>query len=108
MGLFQACAQYYRFAATEAASEAFRPRAIGMVIGGGVVAAVAGPTLATWARDLLAPHTFAGSYLAVMALALASTWAMSRLHLTPPAATQSRQTATPLRMLVHFPVNTCT
>src|SRR3546814_6454896 len=43
VGGYQAFAQFYRFAASEVADEAFRPRAISLVLGGGVVAALAGP-----------------------------------------------------------------
>ncbi|MCW8196937.1 MFS transporter [Verminephrobacter aporrectodeae subsp. tuberculatae] len=103
LGLFQACAQYYRFAATEAASAALKPRAIGLVIGGGVVAAIVGPTLAAWARDIWAPHTFAGSYLAVMALAGASTLVLSQLNLAPDAAPRAGEASMPLRTLARNP-----
>jgi MFS family permease len=45
IGAYQAFAQFYRFAAAEVASEAFRPRAISFVLAGGIVAALAGPEL---------------------------------------------------------------
>ena len=103
LGLFQASAQYYRFAATEAASMDFRPKAIGLVIAGGVVAAVAGPTLAAWARDALAPHTFAGSYLSVLALSAASALVLSHLKLPRNAPGPSQIASTPLRVFLRNP-----
>ena len=45
VGGYQAFAQFYRFAAGEVADEGFRPRAISLVLGGGIVAALAGPML---------------------------------------------------------------
>lgn len=45
VGTFQAFAQFYRFAAGEVSDDAFRPRAISLVLGGGVLAALAGPML---------------------------------------------------------------
>ena len=42
VGAYQASAQFYRFAAAEVANEAFRPRAISLVLAGGVVARFAG------------------------------------------------------------------
>ncbi|MGL4032724.1 hypothetical protein ACR3LQ_00315 [Kosakonia cowanii] len=39
LGVYQAFAQFYRFAAGEVASASFRTRAISLVIAGGVVAA---------------------------------------------------------------------
>ncbi|WP_261803312.1 MFS transporter [Variovorax sp. PAMC26660] len=89
LGLYQACAQYYRFAATESAADHFKSQAISIVIGGGVVAAVAGPTLAAWARDALAPHTFAGSYLVVLGLAMTSVAVLSGLKFTQIASASS-------------------
>ena len=67
MGVAMSFAQYYRFAAAETAGEAFRSRAISLVIGGGVVSALAGPELAKWARDLFEPVLFAGSYAVIAA-----------------------------------------
>jgi len=67
-GCFQATAQYYRFAAADGASPAFRSRAVSWVLAGGVVAAAVGPQIAVYARDFLAPVYYAGTYLAVAAL----------------------------------------
>jgi MFS family permease len=69
LGSSSAFAGFYRFAAAEAASEAFRSQAISLVIAGGVVAAIAGPQLATWSKDWLVT-TFAGSMIVIVALQL--------------------------------------
>ncbi|MBB4843064.1 MFS family permease [Paucibacter oligotrophus] len=90
-GLFQASAQYYRFAATEVAAATFRSRAIAWVIGGGVLAALLGPGLAAWARDALAPHTFAGSYLGVLGAALLSALVLAGARMDKPAAPAAGQ-----------------
>jgi len=68
IGVYQACAQFYRFAASEVADDAFRPRAISLVLAGGIVAALAGPMLGRFGADTL-QSPFAGSFLL---LALAS------------------------------------
>lgn len=62
VGAYQAFAQFYRFAASEVADDAFRPRAISLVLGGGVVAALAGPMLGRLGGPLLEPH-YVGSFL---------------------------------------------
>ena len=72
VGVFQAFAQYYRLAAADAVGLDAKGRAISTVLAGGVVAAVAGPALAAWSRDWLAPVAFAGSYALVSALGLLS------------------------------------
>jgi len=55
MGASNASALHLRFAAAEAADEAFRPKAISLVLAGGIVAAIIGPRLATIGTDLFAP-----------------------------------------------------
>jgi MFS family permease len=62
VGSHQAFAQFYRFAAGEVADDAFRPRAISLVLAGGVVAALLGPLLGRIGGPLLQP-AYAGSFL---------------------------------------------
>lgn len=62
-------AGFYRFAAAEIAAEKFRAQAIALVIAGGVVAALLGPQLATWSKEVLSV-TFAGSLGAIAVLQL--------------------------------------
>ena len=54
--------QLYRFAALEAAPEALRDKALGLVMGGGVLAAFAGPWLARFSREL-SETPFLGSFV---------------------------------------------
>ncbi|MEP9238661.1 MFS transporter (plasmid) [Enterobacter hormaechei] len=62
MGIYQAFAQFYRFAAGEVATVEFRTRAISLVIAGGVVAAFAGPWLGRTGSNLLSTP-YAGSFI---------------------------------------------
>jgi MFS family permease len=64
-GVFQASASYYRFAAADLASPAFRPKAISWVLTGGVAAALFGTLIVMVTADLFAPVIFAGSYAAM-------------------------------------------
>lgn len=68
-GIYNAFGQYYRFAAAEVASAAFKSRAIALTLGGGILGGFAGPALGKWTRDLLEPR-FVASYLALVALAV--------------------------------------
>lgn len=52
-GAFNGFTMFYRFAAAEATDEAFRAKAIALVIGGGVIAAFVGGSLADHTYDLL-------------------------------------------------------
>jgi MFS family permease len=62
MGAFNAFNQYLRFAAAETADDAFRPKAISFVIGGGIIAAFVGGTLAGQTGSLFVPQ-FLATYL---------------------------------------------
>lgn len=72
VGVFQAFAQYYRLAAADAVDAPLKTKAISVVLTGGVVAAILGPALAAWSKDLFAPVVFAGAYLMVAILGAAS------------------------------------
>ena len=89
MGAFNSFNQYLRFAAAEAANESFRPKAIALVIGGGVIAAFVGGAIANGTKDLLAPVEFAGTYvvLAVVPVLLAIT--IQFIRMPEPAAPAS-------------------
>jgi hypothetical protein len=53
-GSYMAAQGFYRFAATDAASDAFRPKAISWVMAGGLISAITGPQLVKVTDDLLA------------------------------------------------------
>jgi MFS family permease len=96
-GSYQAFAQYYRFAAADTASAAFRPKAISWVLAGGLIAAVAGPQLVIYTRDVLAPVMYAGSF---MASACASFVALGILSLVDiPKSPATSADGTPPRPL---------
>jgi len=69
-GIYQASASYYRFAAADTASPAFRPKAISWVMTGGIVAALVGTFMVMATTNLFAPVTFAGTWVAMSLLAL--------------------------------------
>lgn len=71
VGVYQASASYYRFAAADTASPAFKPKAISWVMTGGIIAALIGTVLVMYSVDLLAPVTFAGTWVVMSLLALA-------------------------------------
>jgi predicted MFS family arabinose efflux permease len=69
-GLYAAAHMSYRFAAADTASERYRPKVVSWVLAGGIFAAVIGPQLVIFTKDLLPPHLFAASYLGQSACAL--------------------------------------
>ncbi|MDM0086827.1 MULTISPECIES: MFS transporter [unclassified Variovorax] len=79
IGVYQASAGYYRYAALEAVDASQKGRAAACVVGGGIGAALLAPSIALWSRDALATP-FAGAYLAIAALAAIGLLVMSRLR----------------------------
>lgn len=69
-GIYMSAQGFYRFAATDTASEAFRPKAISYVMAGGLFSAIFGPQLNKFVQDAYVTP-FLGSYLAIMCLNLA-------------------------------------
>ena len=87
-GVLQATSSFYSFAATEAAGPEDKSVAISWVLTGGVVAAFAGTIISSNTRDLLAPFTFAGTYLAVIGFALLSMIVFAFLQVPKPTAAE--------------------
>ncbi|MDO8775105.1 MAG: MFS transporter [Burkholderiaceae bacterium] len=102
LGTYQGFANYFRFAAAEAAGPEQASRAISWVVAGGVVAAFAGPQIAVWGRDWLPQHAFVGSYMAQGLLSLAAMALLSRLDLPRVAAAAGDATRS-LREIVAQP-----
>ncbi|PZX17546.1 putative MFS family arabinose efflux permease [Palleronia aestuarii] len=66
-GLYMSAHGFYRFAASDTASDAFRPKAISYVMAGGLGSAIIGPQLVKLtAEAMIVP--FLGTYLAVIAI----------------------------------------
>ncbi|MHB0916630.1 MAG: MFS transporter [Thiobacillus sp.] len=102
LGSYQGFANYYRFAAIEAAGPAHAGRAISLVVAGGVVAAFLGPQLGVWGRDWIGGQIFVGSYLAQGVLSLFALILLSRLRL-PKVAAVDDGPARPLREILVQP-----
>ncbi len=83
-GLYMSAQGFYRFAATDGASEDARAKAISYVMGAGLASAVLGPQLVRLTADALAPVPFAGAYLAAAGLNLVGVWVFFFLDSPPP------------------------
>lgn len=67
-GLGWGIAQHLRFAAAEVAAPEYRPRAISLVMAGGVLAAIIGPELVKRTNMLVPPLAFLGTYICLTVL----------------------------------------
>ena len=84
-GVYMSCQGFYRFAAADTASEAFRPKAISYVMAGGLLSAVLGPQLVkVTAESMVIP--FLGTYLAVIAVNIIGSGLFFFLDIPTPKA----------------------
>ena len=81
VGSYQSFAQFYRFAASEVADDAFRSRAISFVMAGGVVAAIIGPTLARFGGPIFNHLEYVGSFLIITVVSLLAIGILSGLKI---------------------------
>src|SRR6266540_3548982 len=68
-GVYNAYGQYYRFAAADVATTDFKATAISLVLAGGLVGGVLGPSVSRFTVELAGPR-FMGAYLSLIAFAL--------------------------------------
>jgi MFS family permease len=101
-GVYNAYGQYYRFAAADVASPDFRPTAISLVLAGGLVGGVLGPTSSRWTIELLAPK-FMGAYLALIGFALLTMLLLRFIRIPTPSAAEQSATGRPLREIAAQP-----
>jgi MFS family permease len=103
VGIYQGFAQFYRFAAAEVADTAFRPRAISLVLAGGIVAALLGPLLGRLGGPLLEP-AFVGSFLLLALVSLLATGLLLGVRVpTPQKSEIDTSNARPLLTIIRQP-----
>ena len=101
-GTYNAFGQYYRFAAAEVASADFRPTAISLVLAGGLVGGILGPTTSRFTVDLLGPR-FMGAYLALIVFSLAAIALLSFTRIPEPTAAEKAAPGRPMREIAAQP-----
>lgn len=104
IGLYNAFAQYLRFAAADVADaydKSLKERAISWVLAGGLAGGIIGPEMSKLSRDML-PITFAGTYVGLALVAALACVIASRLRIpiTPHA---SAGPARPLKAIATQP-----
>ncbi|KQM31841.1 MFS transporter [Rhizobium sp. Leaf68] len=96
IGLAGGFTQKIRFAAADASPSFYKPKAISWILAGGVVSAIVGPQLAIFGKDVLAPVTFAGTFIALVPLGLLAAGILCFLKLPELKQTVSSAPARPL------------
>lgn len=83
-GAYAAVVASFRFAAADCVEPLWRPRALSIVMAGGVAAGVVGPQLVTHTMDLWPSHMFAATFIAQAAVAVLSGMVVAGVRLPPP------------------------
>jgi MFS family permease len=102
-GAYAAVVLTFRFAAAECVSHEERPRALSLVLAGGVAAGVLGPQLVSATMNLWPPYAYAVTYLASAAVAALSAWVLRgvRFHAVP--AGPRNNAGRPIREILRQP-----
>ncbi len=83
-GAYAAVVLSFRFAATDSVTPEWRPRALSLVMFGGVAAGVIGPQLVTFTMDLWQPYMFAATFIAQALVAALSLFVLAGVRLPMP------------------------
>jgi MFS family permease len=103
MGFASAFVQQFRFAAADTASIAFRPKAISLVLVGGIIAAVLGPQTVIHSRDLIGSVPYAGVYLAASVFLIVGALILIALDIPKPLAVRRGHAGRPLSQIARRP-----
>ncbi|MGB8436562.1 MAG: MFS transporter [Burkholderiales bacterium] len=101
-GVYNAFGQYYRFAAAETGPIEFRSRAISLVVAGGLVGGILGPTSSRYTMDLL-PTAYLGAYLALIGVLVLVLLVQSQLRIPPPSEREAHEGGRPLLQIMMQP-----
>lgn len=101
-GAYGAVVLSFRFAAADCVPADKRPRALSLVMAGGVFAGVIGPQLVTHTMYLWMPYMFAATFLAQAAVAALSAVILAGIRLPMPTA-EERSGGRPLALIVRQP-----
>ncbi len=104
IGMAIGTGQQYRFAALDVCSVEQRPRAISMVMAGGVLAAILGPNLAIWSRQWYDGNAFVGAFYGLFVIYVLALLLISSLPLAVPLKTTTKQITRTYRELFQQPL----
>ncbi len=83
-GAYAAVILSFRFAATDSVTSEWQPRALSLVMFGGVASGVIGPQLVTFTMYLWPPHMFAATFIAQAIVAALSLFVLAGVRLPMP------------------------
>jgi len=102
-GVYNAVAQYYRFAAADAVTAELKPRAISLVLAGGLVGGIVGPEVSKHTIEFFGTR-YLGAYLSLIGFLVLVTGVLQLLRIPSPAGDDHKAPARPLREIIAQPV----
>ena len=102
LGTYNAFGQYYRFAAADATPIGWRPRAISLVMAGGLVGGIIGPEMSKHTIGLVSP-TYLASYASLMGFCLVTMVILAMLRIPTPKAEEAHGPTRPLKEIMAQP-----
>ncbi len=94
----------YRFAAVELCHPDYKARAISMTLAGGVIAAIAGPSLAVHSRDWFTTQPFIGAFAGLTGLYILALILLSGIRIPDSEETEHQGPVRPLGEILRQPV----
>ena len=102
-GAYNGFAQYYRFAAADAAPLDFKSKAISLVLAGGLVGGIIGPEVSKLTVEALSTQ-YLGAYLSLMVFLVIVLAVVQLLNIPPPSEAEQREPGRPLGEIAAQPV----
>ena len=103
VGFYNAFCQYYRFAVADAAKPEFRPKAISLVLAGGVLAGLIGPAIAIFSRGLFPEFDYMGSYVALIAVTALALVLLNFIRIPRLTSEEKKDSGRPLKVIMAQP-----
>ncbi len=101
-GTYNAYGQYYRFVAADLATPDLRANAISLVLAGGLVGGILGPSTSRYTVDLLEPK-FTGAYLGLIGFALLTMVLLRFVRIPTPSPSERERSGRPLAEIASQP-----
>ncbi len=103
-GIYQSTQGFFRFAAADTASPAFKPKAISWVLAGGLLSALIGPEIVRTMSDYFSPIPYAGAYATVIFVNLIGAVVVLLLDIpTPPRRAKGAGSGRPMLDILRQP-----
>jgi MFS family permease len=104
LGIYQGFAMYYRFAALDVAADAFKSRALSLVLSGGVAAAFLGPWNASALINWIEAIPYSGPYLMIAVHGLLAALFLTKLDVPNSGEPDFKKKARPLKEIIVQPI----